>query len=196
MKILLIFFIGILLTACGPEAEPLEAVTYKDEYGYTEKYSVKRFERTKEGLYQKTDEQGRLIEEANYRNDSLHGLRVLYFEDGDTMSVEHYEKGLFEGWFRSYYENGQLEVEGLYENNVMTGLWNRYYPDGQLMEEVTFKNNSENGPFKEYHSNGKLKAVGGYLDGDNEHGELKLYDENGTLLRTMMCNYGRCKTVE
>ena len=50
MKILFIFFIGMVLTACGPEAEPLEAVEYKDEYGYPEKYSVKRFERTKEGL--------------------------------------------------------------------------------------------------------------------------------------------------
>lgn len=196
MKMLHILCLGFIFAACGREAEPLEAVSYTDEYGYTEKYSVKRFERSKEGLYQKSDAQGRLVEEANYLNDTLNGLRVLYYENGDTMSVEHYANGMFEGAFRSYHENGRLELEGRYENNAMTGVWKRYYPDGQLMEEVTFRDNSENGPFTEYHPNGQLKAVGEYLDGDNEHGELKIYDENGTLLRTMMCNYGRCKTVQ
>lgn len=196
MKIPRILYFCLAIAACGPKAEPLEAVSHTDEYGYTEKYLVKRFERSKEGLYQKTDAQGRLVEEATYLNDTLHGLRVLYYENGDTMSVEHYSKGLFEGWFRSYHENGRLALEGLYENNAMTGIWKRYYPDGQLMEEVTFKDNSENGPFTEYHPNGQLKAAGEYLDGDNEHGELKLYDENGVLLRTMICHYGRCKTVQ
>ena len=40
----------------------------------------------------------------------------------------------------------------------------------------------------------KTKAAGNYLAGDNEHGELKLFDENGELIKKMNCNNGLCQT--
>ena len=46
----------------------------------------------------------------------------------------------------------------------------------------------------EYFRNGNLKAEGSYLDGDNEHGLLKLYDETGRLIRKMECEQGVCRT--
>ena len=33
-----------------------------------------------------------------------------------------------------------------------------------------------------------------YLDGDNEHGELKLFDEQGVLTKKMNCDKGICRT--
>ena len=168
----------------------------QDEYGYTEKYFRRSSDYAKEGWYQRFDTQNRKVEEAYYLHDTLDGMRILYYNSGDTMSVETYRKGAFEGPFRAYHENGKKKAEGNYAANAMSGVWLSYYTDGALKESVTFRDNAENGPFKEYHPNGKIKAEGSYLDGDNEHGELKIYDENGELLRTMICNRGVCRTVK
>jgi antitoxin component YwqK of YwqJK toxin-antitoxin module len=83
----------------------------------------------------------------------------------------------------------------MYKDGAMEGPWKRYYPSGQLMETVQFSNNEENGPFVEYYENGNLKAEGQYYHGDNEHGLLKLYAENGELIRKMECDSGRCRTI-
>ena len=77
----------------------------------------------------------------------------------------------------------------------MQGIWKKYYESGKLMESVTMRDNEENGPFVEYWENGNLKAEGAYLDGDNEDGELKLYDEHGELEKTMQCERGMCYTT-
>ena len=191
-QLLTISALLLLFTACKSKMEQVEHV---NSYGYTEKYTRDKETYAKEGLYQQFDEENRLIEEAQYENDTLHGMRVIYFEQGDTQIVEHYQRGRFEGAYRTYYEGGALEQEGQYTDNKMTGFWKRYYPNGQLMEKVQFQNNTENGPFIEYYENGKLKAEGDYLEGDNEHGLLKLYDESGELMRKMECERGICRTV-
>lgn len=188
-----IFLLSILaITACNSR---LETVNTQDEYGYTEVYQRDKEDYGKEGVYERYNEKNIKVEEAVYRNDTLSGYRILYYENGDTQVVENYVDGHFDGVFQAYYENGQLEINGTYNDNTMDGPWKRYYQNGQLMEIVTFRNNEENGPFTEYHENGKLKAEGSYLNGDNEHGELKLYDESGELIRKMNCENGICRTV-
>ena len=98
------------------------------------------------------------------------------------------------GEFKKYFDSGVLKVEGNYVENYMEGSWRVYYPSGQLKEDVTFSKNIENGPFIEYHENGNLKAEGNYLNGDFEHGELKLYNKGGELEKIMDCNAGICHT--
>lgn len=176
-------------------AGDLEVVEKTDAYGNIERYSRRPEDYTKEGLYSKISPEGNLLETANYHRDTLHGTRVLYYENGDTQIVENYQYGAFVGPFRAYYEDGALELEGIYTANSMEGEWKRYYPGGQLMETVNFQDNNENGPFKEYHENGNLKAEGYYKDGDNEHGSLKIYNEQGELTRTMDCQHGVCRTI-
>jgi len=184
----------LLLLAAGCKSK-VEQVENIDSYGYTERYQRSKEDFAKQGLYQKFDEQGQLIEEAMYLDDTLNGLRVLYYETGDTQIVETYQGGIFEGPYRLYYESGQLNLSGGYVANEMTGDWSRYYENGQLMERVRFESNAENGPFIEYYENGNLKAEGAYLNGDNEHGLLKLYDEQGELKRKMNCEHGICRTI-
>lgn len=149
----------------------------------------------KDGHLQAYSDSGELIEEANYEKDTLHGKRVLYFQEGGKQIVEHYIKGKFHGPYFTFFPDGKPYVEGEYQNNVMSGVWKTYYPSGQLKEEVTFKDNLENGPFKEYHENGKNKAKGNYKDGDREEGILLLYDTTGTLIRKMECSKGICHTI-
>ena len=190
----LIATLAILSTSCRQKV-PVEAVEAQDDYGYTEKYERRKENFAKQGLYQKINQAGQKIEEAFYENDTLNGLRILYYDNGDTQVVETHLMGHFEGPFRSYYENGVLNVEGQYEADVMHGAWKAYYPTGELKEVVTFAENEENGPFVEYWKNGNKKAEGTYRNGDNEHGLLKLYDEAGELIRTMNCDNGVCRTI-
>jgi antitoxin component YwqK of YwqJK toxin-antitoxin module len=185
----------LLIAACTRSAAPeLDSREQLDEYGYRLQYSTRKGTDIREGQWKRLNADNVIIEEATYRNDTLQGQRVLYYDTGDTLLVEHYEQGLFEGPYRAYYDNRQPKTIGQYRRNEISGQWLSYYPDGTLREEVTFDRNTENGPFNEYHPNGRLKAQGHYLDGDNEHGELKLYDEEGQLIRTMVCDMGRCKT--
>jgi len=190
-KAIFLFFV-IILTSCGK----LETVEVKNEAGaIVESYTRNKKDFAKEGVYKAYDDDGRLIEEAFYKNDTLNGIRKIFFENGNVEAEEIYVNGVFDGVYKGFYNSGKPELEGNYVKNEMVGTWKRFYPTGQLMEEVTFSKNNENGPFVEYYENGKLKAEGNYKDGDNEEGELKLYDEMGVLERKMECTAGRCITT-
>ena len=187
-----IFFCCTLLLACGSETKIVEV---QDDAGVVvERYYIDVQTNQKSGVYELFDGRGRPMERAVYENDVLHGERTLFHENGEVQAVEQYERGAFVGDYRAFYENGQLELEGKYVDGSMEGIWKRYYDSGELMETVTFVSNEENGPFHEFYRNGNDKAKGEYLDGDNEHGELLLYDEAGILIKKMNCERGICRT--
>jgi antitoxin component YwqK of YwqJK toxin-antitoxin module len=191
-NIIKIIPILLLLAACN---DGLETIKVRNDDGQvTEKYTQSKTDKSKQGTYIRYYDSGEKYEEANYENDQLHGQRTIFYESGKKQIVENYERGEFKGLYQTFHENGQVQLEGKYSNNAMNGEWRGYYDSGQLKEIVQFEDNEENGPFVEYHKNGKLKTEGTYLNGDNEHGELKMYDEEGELEKKMNCNNGRCKT--
>jgi len=189
----ILFCIISLCFACGSD---LETVENKDDAGNViEKFTRKKVDFAKEGLSTSYTSTGVKIEEANYKNDTLHGKRVIFDENEKPQTIEHYDMGEFVGIFQTLYPNGQTKLEGQYTNGAMNGEWKKYYKNGQLMEVVKFENNEENGPFVEYHENGKLKTEGNYLEGDNEDGLLKIYDQNGELEKKMDCVKRICRTI-
>lgn len=191
-KITYLALLLVLFASCSD----LETVETKDANGKTtEKYTKSKKTGAKQGQYLSFYPGGQKLEESWYEGDSLHGERKLYYENGQLEIVEHREHGQFVGPYQKYFENGQLSNEGGYVANEMTGLWKRWYETGELREEVSFAHNQENGPFKEYHPSGKLMTEGTYLNGDNEDGELKKYDEAGQLTERMHCEYGVCMTI-
>ncbi len=193
-----LLFCCLAMLACRSELETIET---KDELGYKIKYVRNKKDFGKQGLYQSFYPSGKLYEEAMYESDTLNGPRKLYYESGQLEILENYQNGAFVGDYQKWFESGQLQLEGHYDDNKASGEWKRYYDNGQLMEVVLLKDNEERGPFTEYHRNGKLKAEGTYagvdIDTGNpmEQGELKLYNESGTLIKTMDCNLGRCRTT-
>lgn len=182
----------LALAGCQSKTETVET---QDESGNIIRYERRLNDYAKEGVYVKLNPNGKKLEEAHYQNDTLDGWRILYSEKGDSAVAEFYKNGRFDGAYRVFHDNGKLKLLGQYKNNEMVGVWKGYYDNGALKEEVTFKENLENGPFVEYYPNGKLKAEGTYLNGDFEHGELKLYNETGELVRRMNCDKGICRTV-
>ena len=193
MRNLLLLLLTIFtLAACSK----IEKIENKNDSGVLlEKYSRRKDTFAKEGQYQSFYPNGKVFEESWYVNDTLHGERKLFYENGPLQSVEHLEHGQYAGPFLKYYENGQISNEGQYVSNEMSGVWKRYFDTGELMEDVTFSKNEENGPFKIYHKNGKMSIQGVYENGENEQGELNKFDENGELIAKMLCFYGACATT-
>jgi len=191
IRITLGLLVIIIIAGCGGN---LETVETKDEFGNQIRFTRSKTDSLKQGAYLVLDATGQKMEEANYVDDQLHGERRLYGEGGVLDIVERYVDGAFDGLYQKFHPNGQVKFEASYITGILSGETKSYYESGQLKEIVAFKNNEENGPFEEYHPNGKIKAKGQYLDGDNEHGELELYDENGILIKKMNCEKGVCRT--
>jgi len=188
---------ALLIGAARCTGPQIETVETKDEQGRIERFERRKKDFAKEGLYQKLQADGKLLQEAHYVNDSLDGEFKYFYASGQPESVERYTRGVLNGKYESYYENGQLHVEQTYVNGALQGLSTAYYPNGNLKEKVTLKDNDENGPFKEYYENGVLKTEGQYAPGEEmplEQGELKEYDEQGQLVRIANCTNGVCLT--
>ena len=191
-----IFYLSIFIFGIISCASKLETIELRNEDGKViERFTQHKETKLKEGKLEIYDSDGKILETAHYKNGQLNGLRTVFYENGQAQVVEQYENGIFKGLFKTFYENGALKLEGEYTNGMMNGKWKGYYDSGELKEIVTFVDNEENGPFVEYFKNGKTKTEGNYLDGDNEHGELKMYNEAGDLVRKMDCNKGVCRTI-
>lgn len=181
-----------LMVSCADQLETVE--DRNEQQNMVEIYSVKNGSDTRHGEYKRTTLDGELLETVTYEDGQRQGEQRIY-ENGELYSIAQFKDDLHHGLYQTFYRGGQINVEGEYVNGVMSGKWKRYYTDGQIMEVVSFKDNEENGPFVEFYPNGNVKAEGEYLDGDNEHGELMLYDINGIMIKKMMCDRGICRTT-
>ncbi len=181
-----IIFWNVLFVLVGC-SKPIEVIQEHDDNDNLIEYQRRKSDFAKHGWYKRYYPDGKLNEEAQYVDNKMTGERKMYAQDGSVMVRENHVDGKFEGLYQSYYPSGEVEQEGNYRNNAMSGEWKFYYETGGLREVVNFENNNENGAFKEYHPNGKLKTEGTYKDGNYEIGELKKYDESGTLAAKMNC---------
>lgn len=184
MKHTLILSLSLIILGCSTE----NIVQIKDDEGrIRESYQITK-DSVKNGIYKAFYESGDLFEESNFIDGIQEGQRTIFYESGGKEIEEMYKSSLLNGDYKVYYESGKLKIEALYVNNEIKGKLKKYYETGQLMEDVSYSNNEENGPFIEYWENGNLKWEGSYRFGDNEYGELKKYDEQGVLIRKLMCD--------
>lgn len=201
MKVKIALFLALpLFFACKPSDR--ETVENYDEQGrLVERYVRRKTDFAKDGLYQRFAPDGRYVEEAVFRNDTLDGERKFFYPSGKVEIIEPNRNGVIHGKYRKFYENGSIALEQDYVNGVLEGESLAWYPNGTMKEQVSFLQNEENGPFKEWHENGNLKTEGSYFtpddedfSGDKEDGELKMYDSLGQLERIMDCKLGVCRT--
>ncbi len=189
------FITLLLLLCCFIACKESNYVITKDDQGRVqEKYKVNK-DSLKHGEYTSYIN-GTLIENSQYVNGVLQGPRKMYHTNGSIEIEENYVDGKLDGTYKAYYYDGVLSQKATYVMGKMQGILETYYKDGQLKEQVTMVANNENGPFKEYYNSGKLKWEGQFLNGDNEFGLLKNYNEAGELIKKMMCDsLGVCNTI-
>lgn len=187
-----ILLMSLLWTGCEKGKTVIET---DPDLGYISTYLVDKETGLHHGPYTKSDSSGLLMEKGNFHQGELSGIRELYYPDGKVKLRERYKAGKLDDLYEYFFEEGTVELKGYYVDGAMYGRWQNFYADGQLKEEVTMIKNEEQGPFKDYHPNGVIQAEGYYLNGPNENGRLKLYDESGQLQKEMFCYAGRCYTV-
>lgn len=174
MNVKILLYLLLLLSLCA--CSELKTITVRSKGKVTHRYEI----------FRKTKVQ--------------HGVERFYFANGKIDGELNYKNGLHHGDFFYYYEeNGQLRQKGTFVEGKMEGMLYSYYLDGTLKEEVMNVNGVTEGGFKEYNPNGSLKAVGQYTTEDDEEtleqGLLLLYDENGVLIKKMICRTGQCCTI-
>lgn len=188
----------LLLFQISCKENPLETVEVRDDVGGLERFQRNKKDFAKEGLYQRFSPEGVLLETAQYHQDQLEGEKQYFFSDGSVEISETFKNGQYHGKYRKFYAGGTPKIEQDFVDGVMQGFSIRYYPNGAIQERVTIKNSEEDGPFQEYYESGVLQVEGYYAPSETEsaleQGELKEYDESGTLIRIADCKDGRCET--
>jgi len=180
--------------------ELVDKTEYNEDSTFKVIYQIEKNTGKKYGIYKEYNvATNNLIAERNYKEDKQEGVEKIYFPNGQVDGEFNYKNGVHDGTFKYYYEDGTLKQKGIYINGQIEGVLNSYYPTGALMEEVTHENSLSQGPFKEYNENGTIRAEGKYTSKygreDLEEGALKMYDEEGILIRKMICKEGQCCTI-
>jgi antitoxin component YwqK of YwqJK toxin-antitoxin module len=83
----------------------------------------------------------------------------------------------------------QRAYEENYEAGTLSGPKRIYFPDGKLCREYYYVNGDNEGPFAEYYQNGNLYMKGQYRF-DLLDGIVEVYDETGTLIKTISYKLG------
>lgn len=183
----------LIITAC--KTDPSIKQVRNEDNQVIESYTFDE-NGLKHGIVKLFDDKGILTEEAEYAHGKMDGYRRIYDADGRMEVEEHYKNDVIDGAYTVFYPNGGVEISADYIDGVMNGTLHRYYESGTIMETVSMVENEENGIFKEYYENGNIQWEGNYVNGENEVGLLKQFDESGELVRKMMCDsLSICQTI-
>jgi len=100
---------------------------------------------------------------------------------GVLIENEQYENGMLNGVKTSYYEDGKVLQTQEFKNDVLHGKKLLYAPNGKLTSEYIFVKGKTDGPFVEYDKSGKKSLTGKYKM-NKPQGVWKYY-ENGKLVK-------------
>ncbi len=75
---------------------------------------------------------GKMTEEAIYKNNIRNGYSKVYTESGSLIEEVSYLNGKLEGEGKYYDLKGQLKEKGMYKDGKRSGKW-EYYMDGELV---------------------------------------------------------------
>jgi antitoxin component YwqK of YwqJK toxin-antitoxin module len=126
----------------------------------------------KDSIWINWDSQGRLSSKETFKNDSLHGQKVVFYlptEAGDKsqrpMTLYTYNNGQLHGEFKEYFPSGKLKTSGTYENGKKVGEWNSYHADGGKMMLERYKDGVRHGWCVGYDKSGKEEGKRYYYHG-------------------------------
>lgn len=154
--------------------------------GYHSEYLLAGF---KDGMYDgkyQHFKRNNLIEESNYKEGRLEGMRKKFYADGKTLQSEAtFVDGKLNGMHKTYFQNGNLETEKGYKLGVEDGPDRRYNHDtGKLALDTYYKDGKKEGKWVEHifsSSRGDYIEISNYKDGLPAGEYLKTL-ENGVVL--------------
>jgi antitoxin component YwqK of YwqJK toxin-antitoxin module len=133
-----------------------------------------------DGLVQRHDANGRLVEEASFTAGQLHGPFRLFAPDGHLLREAAYAHGLADGLATDYDDEGQKLAETHWQAGQRHGEA-RLYADGRLAQAMEWRHGKLDGPLRVYAPTGDLAAVMPHR-ASKLHGIVQLYDPDGRLM--------------
>ena len=85
------------------------------------------------------DENGRIVELNEFKNDVPHGLAIKY-RFGRVLEEMNYKDGQLNGPFKIYNEQAKLQRSGSFKNGKQHGLLQYYDDNGNVTLEYTYEN--------------------------------------------------------
>lgn len=158
-----------------------DSLTYTDKYdsdsiisdvyqnGYYRQYHSNRGQLQSEGLIENQmcqgqwkvySKNGKTIEEIReWVNDTLHGIREVYWGNGNLKAKTNYIKGKQNGKTFHYYENGETKEISFLKDEKIHGESIRYFPNGKLESITNLWNGIKKDTNKFYYENEKIKQL-------------------------------------
>ena len=106
------------------------------------------------------------------------GFSYAYFPNGNLKIVSFFKDGKENGQRLTCYADGTKHCVCNYENGKRSGLQAIFWDNGQLFSKEEYRNDFIWNIQERYHKDGRKMAFGTF---ENGNGELKHFDDNGTL---------------
>lgn len=104
------------------------------------------------------------------------GYAIMYNENGKISEEGNWKNQRWVGNYKLYYPNGQVQHEFVFNpSGKREGAQKYFYDNGQIAIEGNFANGKESGLIKEFHENGDIKAEKNYADGNVDVASIKEY---------------------
>jgi antitoxin component YwqK of YwqJK toxin-antitoxin module len=137
----------------------------------------------RQGLVVVKNDRGKIIEQSNYVNDTLHGESIKWHQNGKLYIKCSYDKGRLDGEWFYYNKKGKLAIHSHFIEGVRD-VFRSYWKNGNERIIAHFANGLIDGEMKTYYKNGKVESTvlyrrGGILS------VLRKYDKNGNLIVLM-----------
>ena len=94
---------------------------------------------------------GDTIQKGFYKNDTLNGVFVQYYEGNKIRSKTTFKNGLLNGKLEEFYNNGILSKTAYYIDNQLDKDEITYYESGKIKAIETYKNNMQTGIIYTYY---------------------------------------------
>ncbi len=99
------------------------------------------------------------VKEENFKNDSLHGLQILFWDNGQIYDEKLYDNGMQTGYWKKYYKNGKPFLKAVIVNGKMEGPMLRWYKTGQIEVKGQYKNDLKDGVWTFYGEEGEKDTI-------------------------------------
>ncbi len=131
-----------------------------------------------EGKTEKRNESGNIIEQFTCVTGSIHGRKLVCYDDGRRQEEEFYNYGQRTGKWSKWHKSGQLSMSCVYRDNQLHGLYREWYNNGQIAMRANYVDGVLEGECHEWYRNGNLFNICFFLGG-RPHGEYHAWHKNG-----------------
>src|SRR5574344_1506024 len=139
----------------------------------------------RQGLWIKTDKQGRKISEGNFKDDYPIDTFRYYNKKGELETINVFSNKGKKCSSCFLYKDNRVKAEGCYTDKKKDGLWCYYNEKGKKVLEENYKNGDKNGMVKQFDEKGNVLTSTTYKNNKKDGAYFESLQKAGYFT----CNY-------